>query len=83
MSAYLKLEHSLCPRCGTAEGDWMDPITRHMHDVPKWEATAMRCHGCAALAAEEKRVPSGEQGVRVVLVPFRDDEDDGEDDGGW
>lgn len=78
MAAYLKLERTLCPRCGTSENDWMNPATKMMHDVPKWEAKAFRCHGCAELEQRQREVPAGEHGVRVVLVPFdEDDEDEG------
>lgn len=79
MAAYLRLERELCPRCGTSEGDWVDPVTRKYLDPPKWEAETRRCWGCAEMEAVEKTVPRGERGVRIVLVPWRDtpfDEDD-------
>lgn len=77
MNAWLGMQREVCPRCGSTEADWIDPRTGYPHDTPKWEATTFRCHGCAELAREEKNVPDREAGVRVVLVPFREDEGDG------
>lgn len=80
VNAYLKLERTLCPRCGTAEADWVHPGTKRLLEEPKWEPTTFRCHGCATLGLAEKEVPDREVGVRVVLVPWRDRDDD-EDEG--
>lgn len=81
--AWLSVQREVCPRCGTTEADWLDPKTRLPHEVPKWEAMTFRCHGCAELAKAEKQVPEREAGVRIVLVPFKDDDKDEDDDDGW
>lgn len=80
VTAYLRLERELCPRCGTAEADWVDPQTKRYLDPPKWEADTRRCFGCSELEALQKEVPGSERGVRVILVPFKDDDEEGDDD---
>jgi hypothetical protein len=69
----------VCQSCGTTEGDWVDVATGRPHDVPKWEATSYRCPGCAEVARVSASVPDGEAGVRVVLIPFQDNDDDNDD----
>lgn len=82
MLAYLRLKHELCPQCGTAEADWIDPLTRKYLDNPKWEASTMRCFGCAELEAERDAIPPRERGVRVVLVPWQEEDEDEPEEGG-
>ena len=74
VAAYLHLRRELCPQCGTAEADWFDPVARRPLDDPKWEATTMRCHGCAELEAVSEDIPREEKGVRVVLLPAKGDD---------
>lgn len=81
VAAYLRLERELCPRCGTAEQDWVDPRTHRYLDAPKWEAEKLRCFGCAELEHAQADVPAKEKGVRVVLVPFREDVEADDDEG--
>jgi predicted RNA-binding Zn-ribbon protein involved in translation (DUF1610 family) len=76
--AWLRARHEVCPQCGTTESDWLDPATRHYHDVPKWEATAYRCPGCAEVQRASEDVPDRQAGVRIVLIPARDHDDDEE-----
>jgi hypothetical protein len=64
------------------EADWIDPKTRRYLDTPKWEAETLRCFGCAEMETAQKDIPAGEKGVRVVLVPWSDDDDAGEEEGG-
>ena len=73
--AFLSYERSLCPECGTAEEDWIDPVTRRLRDEPMWEATTVQCHGCVELARELEFVPDHERGVRAYLIPFHEDGD--------
>lgn len=75
--AWLRHRREICPRCGTVEADWIDPATRHFVDVPKWEATTFRCPGCAELERVGAEVPRDERGVRVVLLPFDEDGEEG------
>lgn len=71
--AYLQYQRKLCPDCGTAEEDWIDPVTRRLKDDPAWEATTVQCQGCVELARELETVPEREKGVRAYLVPYRDE----------
>lgn len=68
VDAWLDHKASVCPECGTAADDWVDERGRHRDD-PKWEAVAVRCHGCSAIAAAMADVPQGQRGVHVMLRP--------------
>jgi hypothetical protein len=72
--AYLDYRRRLCPDCGTAEEDWIDPVTRRLKDEPTWEATTEQCFGCVTLARELETVPGREKGVRAFLIPWREDD---------
>lgn len=58
----------MCPDCGTAEADWVDNTGRYRIDQA-WEATAVRCYGCQAIANLAAQIPDKERGVRVALRP--------------
>lgn len=77
--AWLRARHSVCSQCGTTEADWVDPQTRRLRDDPKWEATTYRCHGCAEVQRAYAEIPDRATGVRVVLVPAGDHDEDGEE----
>jgi hypothetical protein len=66
--AWLAATAAVCPDCGTSETDWIDGRGRHRPD-PTFEATPIRCYGCAAISTAASKVPDGEKGVRVVLRP--------------
>lgn len=68
VSAFLMTKAEDCPDCGTREGDWVDTDGRQL-DRPGFEVGTRRCFGCAAIAAAAAEVPEGERGVRVVLLP--------------
>lgn len=76
VAAWLRARHDVCPQCGTTESDWLDPLSRRLHDRPKWEATTYRCPGCAELQRAAKDIPEREAGVRVVLIPVSDDDEE-------
>jgi hypothetical protein len=81
VSAWLRARHEICPRCGTAESDWIDPQTKRYLEVPKWEPLTYRCPGCVEVERVREEVPKGSTaGVRVVLIPLKDHEDGGEED---
>jgi len=77
--AWLRQKREVCPRCGTVEADWVDPATNKLRDDPKWEATTFRCPGCAEVERASADVPSGARGVRVVLMPARDNDEEEEE----
>jgi hypothetical protein len=58
----------VCPDCGTTEADWVDKTGRYRIDQA-WEATAVRCYGCQAIANVAAQIPEKERGVRVALRP--------------
>jgi hypothetical protein len=74
--AWLRARHEVCPQCGTTEADWVDPDTGRMLEAPKWQAVPFRCHGCAELQRTVRDVPEREAGVRVVLIPADDDDEE-------
>lgn len=76
VQAWLRHRRQICARCGTVEADWIDPATRHFHDRPKWAATTFRCPGCAEVERVGAEVPRDERGVRVVLLPFEDNDEE-------
>lgn len=79
VAAWLELQRAICPRCGTAEDDWIDPDTKQYLEQPKWEAVPFRCHGCAEVEQAQQGVPGDQRGVRIVLMPASgEDDDDGE-----
>lgn len=75
MNAWLALQRTICPSCGTTEADWVDKAGRAL-DQPKWEPLPFRCHGCAQVALAQKAIPGDQHGVRIVLVPAREQDDD-------
>lgn len=77
--AWLRARHEICSSCGTAESDWVDPATGRYLDHPKWEATTYRCPGCAEIRRASEEVPDRAAGVRIVLVPATDDDDEPEE----
>lgn len=68
VTAWLAEKATVCPDCGTAEIDWVDVAGRARPD-PTWDATTVRCYGCAALAKTAADIPEGQHGVRVALRP--------------
>ncbi len=78
--AWLRARHEVCSQCGTAEADWVDPVTRRYLDPPKWETTTYRCPGCVEVERARAELPKGAEGVRVMLVPMRDDDEEEDDD---
>lgn len=78
VAAWLRSRREVCPQCGTVEADWVDPETGHFTDTPKWEATTYRCPGCAEVGRVAAAVPDKEAGVRVILIPAGEDDDDEE-----
>lgn len=66
--AWLAAKAAVCPECGTRETDWVDNRGRYRPD-PTFEASPIRCYGCAAVSTAAAKVPDGEKGVRVVLRP--------------
>lgn len=68
VAAWLEQKAALCPECGTSQDDWIDERGRRS-DHPKWEAVAVRCGGCEAIAGVMADVPQGQRGVHVVLRP--------------
>lgn len=70
--AFRRWDSTHCPQCGTIPDSWFDERGRIINPPP-FEPEVISCQGCRDVAELRATLDTGDEGLRVRLVAYRED----------